>query len=140
MKKQQIYSILLVLIIVLMLPIFNKLLKNTNMPFKNLKLEDVKSIDLYLQPPNKEIVINNEKNIKDIVDALTKLVIKTEESPKVDYSGQLVTYSLNKNNGDSVKVKVYSPYVIIDEKIYKANYEICDVLNLLGNDILEKNK
>lgn len=138
MKKQQIYSILLVLIIVLMLPLFNQLLNNSNMPFRSLKAEDIKSIDLYLQPPNKGVAIDDEKNIQDIVDVLNKLVVKAEESSKVD--GQVVTYTLNKNNGDSVEVKIYSPYVIIDEKIYKADYEVCDVLNLLGNDLLENNK
>lgn len=138
MKKQQVYSILLVLIIVFMLPLFNQLLRNSNMPFKNLKSDDIKSIDLYLQPPNKGVAIDDEKNIQDIVDALNKLVVKAEESSKVD--GQVVIYTLNKNNGDIVEVKIYSPYVIIDEKIYKADYEICDVLNLLGNDLLENNK
>ncbi|HBB29636.1 MAG TPA: hypothetical protein DC000_10415 [Clostridiales bacterium] len=138
MKKQQIYSILLVLIIVLMLPLFNQLLSNSNTPFRSLKAEDIKSIDLYLQPPNKGVAIDDEKNIQDNEDALNKLVVKAEESSKVD--GQVVTYTLNKNNGDSVEVKIYSPYVIIDEKIYKADYEICDVLNLLGNDLLENNK
>jgi len=138
MKKQQIYSILLVLIIVLMLPLFNQLLSSSNMPFRSLKAEDIKSIDLYLQPPNKGIVIEDEKNIQDIIDALNKLAVEAEKSSNVD--GQVVAYTLHKNNGNSVEVKICSPYVLINEKIYKADYEICDVLNLLGNDLLENNK
>lgn len=140
MKKQQIYSILLVLIIVLMLPLFNELLSNSNTPFKDLQVEDIESIDLHLQPPNKNTVIIDKKNIQAIIDELKKLVVKNEESPKVDTSGQLVSYTLNKNNKDKVEIKISSPYVIIDGKIYKANYEICDVLNLLGNELLENYK
>lgn len=137
MKKQQIYSILLVLIIVLVYPMLNQLLNSPNIPFKNLKVENIKSIDLYLQPPDKGIAIDDKNSIKDVVETLNKLVIKTDDSPNIDYNGQLVIYTLNKNNGDTVELKVCSPYVIIDEKIYKANYEICDVLNILGNDLLD---
>ena len=139
MKKQQIYSILLVLLIVLVYPMLNQLLNSPNIPFKNLKVENIKSIDLYLQPPDKGILIEDKININNILETLNKLVIKTDDSPNIDYSGQLVIYKINKNNGDTVELKVCSPYVIIDEKIYKANYEICDVLNLLGNELIENN-
>lgn len=140
MKKQQIYSILLVLIIILILPLFNQLLGSSNTPFKNLKVEDVKSIDLYLQPPNEGITITNEETIKNIIYELNKVTLETEESPNIDYSSQLVTYTINKNSDESVEIKIYSPYILIDEKIYKANYQICDILNILGNDLLEKSK
>lgn len=140
MKKQQIYSVLLVLIIVLMFPLFNQHLSNSNTPFKNLQAKDIVSIDLLLQPPNKSTVIIDEKNIQVIVETLNKLVLKNEESPKVDTSGQLVSYTLNKNNKDKVEIIISSPYAIIDGKIYKVNYEICDVLNLLGNELLENYK
>ncbi len=136
MKKEQIYTVIMVLMVILMLPLLNQLMGNSNMPFKSLKVEDIKDIGLNVQPPNKSNTITDIKHIQEIVEALNILAVTEEESAKVDYSAQLVAYTLNKNDGSSVEIKIYSPYLIIDEKIYKSSYEKCDTLNLLGNDLI----
>lgn len=136
MKKQQIYSILLVLLMILILPLISQMMKGSNIPFKNLKVEDIKEIELYLNPPDKQTIINDKEKVQSIVETLNTVVINKEESPNVDYDSQLVSFTLNKANDEIVTIKVYSPYIIIDEKIYKSDYETCDVLNLLGNDLL----
>ena len=141
MKREQVKLIFLMIIIAVMLPLLNRVLKESNnMPFISLKAEDVESIDLYLQPPDKKIIVNNKEKIQDIVRELNKLIIKKEESPRIDYNVQLVSYTINKNNKKNYEIKIYSPYIVIDGEIFKADYEICDVLNLLGNDLIENSK
>lgn len=138
MKKEQVKLILLMIIIAIVLPLFNQFLKtNNNMPFKSLKAEDVKSIGLYLQPPDKKIIIDDTEKIQYIVYEINKLITEKEESPKIDYSVQLVSYTINKNDEKNSEIKIYSPYVIIDGEVFKADYEICDILNLIGNDLIQ---
>lgn len=141
MKKEQVKLIFVMIIIAVMLPLLNRVLKESNnMPFMSLKAEDVKNIDLYLQPPDKKIIVDNAEKIQDIVSELNKLIIKKEEAPRIDYNVQLVSYTINKNNEKNYEIKIYSPYIVIDGEIFKADYEICDVLNLLGNDLIESSK
>ena len=137
MKKQQIYSILLVLMLVLLLPLISQIMSGPNMPFKNLKVDDVKEVELFLNPPNRKTVINDKDKIQGIVEVLNTVIIKEQKSSNVDYDSQLVSFMIIRASGESEIIKVYSPYIIIDEKIYKSDYETCDILNLLGNDFLD---
>ena len=107
-------------------------------PFKDLRAEEVASIELTVRPPDVTTRIVEREQIQEIVTALNQIVIYQKSGEWREYNGQYVQFTLTMESGEGVEVAAYNPFVIIDGQGYKTKYEPCEELNRLANAYLAK--
>jgi len=105
-------------------------------PFNNLKYSDVSSIGVLATPSNKAIIIEDNEQIKELVDILSSVVIYKKDESGKNYCGQLVQFTLTMKDGKTIQVGAYNPFIFIDGKCYRTKYEPCEKLNNLGNRLI----
>ncbi len=107
-------------------------------PFRDLRADEVASIELTVRPPDVTIQIAEQKKIEEITAALNQVVIYQKADEWREYNGQYVQFTLTMESGERREVAVYNPFVIIDGQGYKTKYEPCEELNRLANVYLAK--
>lgn len=134
MKKK--YVLLIILLIISIITVL--LIKNPKekMPFKDIHMDDVKSVTATLQPPNVTYELNT-KEIEELIKILQSVVIYNKDNSYRNYCGQSVIFSIVKNHGSTIDIMAYSPFLVIDGTGYKTKYELCDKLSSLGNRIVK---
>ncbi len=105
-------------------------------PFAKLDATDVASAKLLILPPQKEVVIQDEKNLSELVDILNTIKTYDTSDSGEDYVGQLVRFTLTLKDGSQVSVGAYNPFLYINEVCYKTRYGACQRLNAFGNRLL----
>jgi hypothetical protein len=109
---------------------------NGDMPFKNLKSNEIATINLFCIPPNIYTIINDRSTIDEIAAAMRTIVTYEKDDSGREYSGQLVQYTLMMVSGEVIEVGAYNPFIIINGEMYRTEYEPCETLNALGNRII----
>lgn len=104
-------------------------------PLKDLKAQDVVSIQIQTAPPYEETVINNEGEIKQFVDEMQKIVVY-EERTVDNKAAKQVVFTLTMKDGTTKRISAYEPYVKIDNVAYRAKGNPCEALSKLGKDFL----
>lgn len=108
-------------------------------PFKDLRAEEITSIELTARPPDITTQIVEQDTIQEIVSALNQVVIYQKSDEWRDYNGQYVQFTLTIESGE-VEVAAYNPFVIIDGQGYRTQYEPCEELNWLANEYLSQSQ
>ncbi|MBU3102287.1 MULTISPECIES: hypothetical protein [Clostridium] len=136
MKKSilKITILLLLIIIIIWLLYFKGILGKK--PFKNLNYSDISSISVLANPPNRAVLIRENKQIKEITDMLNTIVTYQRNDSGKDIVGQFVQFTLTMKDGSTLKVGTYNPFILINGKFYKTKYEPCEKLNSLGNKLI----
>lgn len=132
-KKSILFTIILAVIIVIIFLIINQN-RLPEKPFKDINMDDIKSVTVTLLPPNVYYELNSEE-IKELIDILHSMEIYNKDNSYKDYSGQNITFNIVKNNNTTMEIMVYNPFLVIDGTGYKTKYEPCEKLNSLGNKI-----
>ena len=104
---------------------------NEAKPFENLTAEEIESVDLTLNPPQKTLNIDDRKKIEELVEILNTVVTYGEDT--TEYAGQAVIFTLYKTDGSITSVNSYSPQIIIDDIKYTTDNKALDKLSVLGN-------
>ena len=102
-------------------------------PFQNLTTEEISSVTVQLQPPDKTLQVEDPGQL---VALLQDLVIYEEDSSYTEYAGQAVTVQLTMSDGTQTNITGYNPFLIIDGVGYRTEYEPCEALNRYANELL----
>lgn len=105
-------------------------------PFKSLKLEDVETVELLVQPPNTVTEVIESTQIQELIEVLHRVIIYEKDESWRDYNGQYVQYTIKKKNTENITIGAYNPFLIIDGIGYKTEYQPCKDLNNLANSII----
>jgi hypothetical protein len=105
-------------------------------PFKSLKLEDVETVELLVQPPNTMTEIIESTQIQELIEVLHRVIIYEKDESWRDYNGQYVQYTIIKKSTENITIGAYNPFLIIDGIGYKTEYQPCEDLNNLANSII----
>ena len=100
--------------------------------------EEIKAVTVELYPPDTKAELDEEE-IEDLVEILHQVVIYKKDDTYNEYCGQAVVYKITKNDGTTIEVQAYNPFLIIDGIGYTIKYEPCQQLNSLGNKINDRN-
>ena len=132
MKKKSLIvgSVVIIVVVILLLTIQPWGKK----PFKELSVDDIKSVSVELLPPQKSFDLSSDDIIK-LTEILNSVVIYNKDSSHDQYNGQAVIYTITKTDGTILTINAYNPFLIIDSVGYKTKYEPCEELNALGNRI-----
>lgn len=95
-------------------------------PFRDLKREEISSVEVALYPPNMEITVS-EDNLDELI-ALLQEIVTYEEDGK-EYAGQSIVFHITKTDGTQVTFTEVNPQLTIDGKGYRTKYQPCDKLN-----------
>ncbi len=136
MNKKVIIILILLIAIITIIWLFSSEEVLGKKPFNNLKYSDVSSIGVLAIPPNKAMIIEDDEQVKELVDILNTVVIYRKDESGRNYFGQLVQFTLTMKDGKTIQVGAYNPFVFIDGKCYKTKYEPCEKLNNLGNRLI----
>ena len=137
MRKRAVFLICAAIVLIAAAGLFLVLLFGSP-PFKDLRAEEVMSIELTVRPPDITAQIAEQDSIQEIVSALNKVVIYQRSDEWREYNGQYVQFTLTMESGERVEVAAYNPFVIIKGQGYKTRYEPCEELNRLANAYLAK--
>ncbi len=107
-------------------------------PFKNLRAEEVASIELTVRPPDVTRQITEQEQVQEIVGALRQVVIYEKSDEWREYNGQYAAFALIMKSGERTEVAAYNPFVILDGQGYRTKYEPCEELNRLANASLSQ--
>lgn len=110
-------------------------------PLKNLDADTIDHIELFIIPtPSGEwtYTITDREVIDEIAEAMQAIVIYNPSNIAKDYAGQWVEYTVVKSTGEKTTVVAYNPFLIIDGQEYKTEYEPCEKLNQIANNILRE--
>lgn len=135
MKKRNLIFIIIGVVIVLIGIILFVVFGISKKPLKDLKSENVESILIQISPPYKQTVIDNEAEIKQIID-LAKQVEVYEERTVDDKAEQKVVFTLTMKDGTIKKISAYNPFVKIDDTIYRTKAEKINALSKIGKDFI----
>lgn len=105
-------------------------------PFKNIKMDSIKSASIYLIPPNTTEELSDEE-IEELVTILHDVRIYNRSWIYMFSGGQGCIFTITFTDGTVLEVNVSSPSLIIDGKGYRAEYETCQALNQLANNICD---
>ncbi|MCB2356114.1 hypothetical protein [Clostridium estertheticum] len=138
MKRKILKStILLLLIIVTIWLLYFKVILGKK-PFKNLNSSDISSISVLANPPNRTVLIHENKQIKEVVGSLNNIVTYQMDDSSKYTVGQFVQFTLTMKDGSTLKIGNYGNlFIKINGKIYKTKYAPCEILNKLGNKLID---
>ncbi|MBU3217385.1 hypothetical protein LL033_25735 (plasmid) [Clostridium estertheticum] len=108
-----------------------------NKPFKHLNKSDISSISVLGSPPNRTVVINKEEQIDEVVDTLNTVPTYQKVDSSKIIVGQLIQFTLTMKDGSILKLKVFTPTIVINGQSYLSKYGFCEELNALGNKLLK---
>ncbi len=132
MNKKQYLILGIILVTICVFFIFKELTESK--PFGNLSSSDITNVTVKLSPPDVEYDLNMEE-VKDLVPILRSVVTYKKDNSYSEYAGQMVTFNITKENGETLKIQVYSPFIIINDVGYKADYKTCEALNSFANQL-----
>lgn len=107
-------------------------------PFKDLRIEEVASIELTASPPGVTTQITEQEQIEEIVNALKQVIIYEKSDEWQEYDGQYVAFALMMKSGERTEAAAYNPFVILNGQGYRTKYEPCEALSQLGNRYLSQ--
>lgn len=105
-------------------------------PFKGLRAEDVRSIEVAARPPDVTRKITDAARIAEIMDVIKSVVIYQKSDEWREYAGQAMEYTLEMQSGGQVTLAAYYPFLMIDGQGYRTKYGPCEELNRLGNELI----
>lgn len=135
MKKRNLIIIIISAVIILLGIILFVVFGISKKPLKDLKSENVKSILIQTAPPYKQTVIDNESEIKQIIDLINQVEVY-EERTVDDKAEQQVVFTLTMKDGTTKKICAYNPFVKIDDTIYRTKAEKINALSKIGKDFI----
>lgn len=106
-----------------------------NMPFENLVRDDVQEVKMFTEPLQTEVSLSEDQIIQ-LIEILNKVIIYEQISSQT-LVGQMIQYQIVKTDGSTLTLKAITPYIIMDDVWYKAEYEPCEELNQLANKVLK---
>lgn len=132
MKKRRLWFIPIVVVLICIIFI-GKSFVGTR-PFKDLEVEDIKEVTVWLLPPDIKLAFTEEE-VNELVQILNSVVIYKEDNSYKDYDGQAVIFTITKTDGTQISINAYNPFIIIDGTGYKTKYKPCEELNNLANNL-----
>lgn len=136
MKKKILLGLIFSLFMILIVGLLVIGRNSKEKPYHDLKIDDIKKVEMLVQPPNKVVEITDRKQLDKLIAILNKIVIYKKDDTWKEYSGQSVQFTITKNNGDSITVWEYNPFVILDGVGYQTKYEPCEELNQFANSLI----
>ena len=113
-----------------------KVLTEINKPFENLVSDDVVSISIFEASLESDITLSEDDTLQ-MVSLLNELVTY-QEAEEEERIGQMVQVKISKSDGSLVVVKCFSPYLIIDDVWYEAEYQPMENIDKFVNDIMKR--
>lgn len=105
-------------------------------PFEKLISDDVTDIKIMESSLKSEITLSEDDSLH-MIELINKLVI-TRKAEKEVRLGQMVQIILEKSDNTSVILKCFSPYLIIDDVWYEAEYEPLENVDQFANEIIKR--
>ena len=105
-------------------------------PFENLFSDDVTDIKIMDSSLKSKITLSEDDSLH-MIELINKLLItrKAEEEVRL---GQMVQIILEKADNTSITLKCFSPYLIIDDVWYEAEYEPLENVDQFANEIIKR--
>lgn len=132
MKKRRLWIIPIVVVLVCIIFISKSFIGTR--PFKDLEVEDIEEVTVWLLPPDIKLTFTEEE-VNELVQILNRVVTYKEDNSYKDYDGQAVIFTITKTDGTQISINAYNPFVIIDGTGYKTKYKPCEELNNLANNL-----
>jgi hypothetical protein len=136
MKKKKLIGLICLLLMILIIGMLVIGRNSKEKPYHDLKIDDIKKVEMLVQPPNKVVEITDRKQLEKFIIILNKIVLYKKDDTWKEYSGQSVQFTITKNNGDIITVWEYNPFIILDGVGYKTKYEPCEELNKFANSLI----
>lgn len=105
-------------------------------PFKNMKVEDIKSISIHLWPPNETMELSQEE-IEELVRLLQQVKIYTPSWLHLASGGQSNIMTITYQDGSVKEVNQFGSTLIIDGQGYRAEYEANNAINKFANRLFD---
>lgn len=103
-------------------------------PFADLKAEDIESAAVQLLPPDRTVEVTD---FAQLAEALNAVVIYRKDNSYKESCGQAVIYTVALKDGRQFTVNAYNPFLVIDGIGYRTEYEPCERLSQIANDLLD---
>lgn len=136
MKKKSILVTIALIILIIAFFIINHY-KLDEKPFENLGVGEVKEITLNVTPSGKSMVITETNTIKKFTDILNNIEIYEKDDSWKKYFGGFNEITVSMVNGENIKIVEFNPFLIINDVGYKTNYDVCEKLDELINNIID---
>ncbi len=132
-NKNKILIVFIIAVFVIAVVFF---IKNTGeKPFAKLSADDISAVSLELHPSDKKIELNSDE-INKFVEIIGEIVVYSTDDSYSEYAGQAVICKVIKKDGTCIEIVEYNPFLIIDNKGYRAKYEPCEKLNAFANELM----
>jgi len=106
-------------------------------PFENLSKDEIEHVSAWVIPPNITVELTKEES-NELVDILHNVKIYNRSWKHMFSGGQSCIFTITYNDGDVIEINAFTPSVIIDEKGYRAEYEVCEELNQFANNLIQE--
>ncbi|MBU5627488.1 hypothetical protein KQI82_11265 [Oscillibacter sp. MSJ-2] len=105
-------------------------------PLRGLDASEIRSASVRCVPPDKEAELTAEQ-ITELTELLRVAVVYQKDDSCKEYSGQSVSFTLEKADGTVSTVVAFSPFMAVDGVWYRAKQGPCGDLAAFGNQVLE---
>ena len=122
----------------LLLPVLAGCDAEASTPFKELRAEDIASVDIVLTPPSTTFTVSYPTDIAELTALLHDVVLYEQDDSGRETAGQLVSFRLIKTDGNTVTVGAYGNYMYLNDVCYKAKYEPSEALNAFGSSLYKQ--
>lgn len=103
-------------------------------PFKQLKNSDIERAFVYILPEDVYAELDNNK-ISELIILLNESKTYLKDDSYGEYYGQSITYTIIKKDKTKIEIKPFNPFLIIDGNGFITDYNNCEELQQLGNNI-----
>ncbi len=104
-------------------------------PFKNLNAQKIASASVWLGPPDQTMKISD---LQTLAHLLQQVRVYRRDDSYDQYAGQTCVFEIQYTDGTQLKVAAFNPFIIIDGKGYRCDYESCEALNRFANELLRR--
>ena len=106
-------------------------------PFRGLDASEIRSVTVRCVPPDEQAELTAGQ-ITELMGLLRVAVIYQKDDSCTEYSGQSVSFTLEKTDGAVSTVVAFSPFMAVDGVWYRAKQGPCEDLSAFGNRVLEE--
>ena len=102
--------------------------------FKQLKNSDIERAFVYILPEDVYAELDNNE-ISELISLLNESKTYLKDDSYGEYYGQSITYTIIKKDKTKIEIKPFNPFLIIDGNGFITDYNNCEELQQLGNNI-----
>lgn len=109
-------------------------LENKAKILESIDTDIVKEVTVTLMPPNTTVKLKKDE-IKELIKILKEIVLNERDDSYTELTGQLVDIIVIRIDGTEINIKELTPFIIINDMGYKAEYDSCEELNVFVNSL-----